>query len=98
MHWTEMHAGHYFHALAHPALRFHENNVKPQCPVCNTTLAGNLNVYKQKLIFELGEDGFSAMELMSLKSAKHRNLAEKVKTWQTEINERQNNIDNLSGS
>ena len=38
------------------ALRFHEDNVRPQCEYCNTFLRGNTEVFEEKLIQEIGTE------------------------------------------
>lgn len=49
-HYTELQAGHYIHGK----LDFDERNIHPQCVRCNHFLSGNLGVYGERLIAELG--------------------------------------------
>lgn len=47
-HWTFMQCGHY-EKRGNTQIRWDFRNVKPQCPTCNETKHGNLEVYTQRL-------------------------------------------------
>lgn len=49
-HQGKWNAGHYLSTGARPELRFDENNVHKQCEPCNTSLGGNLILYRLELI------------------------------------------------
>ena len=55
--WNELQAGHYIHGK----LDFDERNIHPQCTRCNHFLSGNLGVYGERLIEELGIDEVKKM-------------------------------------
>lgn len=51
-----MHAGHYYSAGHHSAVRWDEDNVWGQCSHCNTFLHGNLVGYQTRIIERLGKE------------------------------------------
>ena len=51
-------AGHFYHGV----LDFDEENIHCQCIVCNKWKSGNLAVYSVKLLNELGEERFKALD------------------------------------
>ena len=53
-HQGQMHAGHYLSTGARPELRFDERNIHKQCQPCNTSLSGNLILYRAGLIERCG--------------------------------------------
>jgi hypothetical protein len=67
------HAGHYFAAGSHSALRFDEMNVNGQCIGCNTYKHGNLIYYRRGLVNRYGE---LAVEELERKAIENR-----VKKW-----------------
>lgn len=56
--WKEMQAGH-FVSRSHNSLRFSEINVRCQDAACNIFKYGNMPIFAQKLLAELGEKGFN---------------------------------------
>ena len=63
-------AGHFWHGV----LDFDEENIKCQCVRCNKWLSGNLAVYGAKLLNEIGEERFKALDIrhtMAMKGEKH---------------------------
>ncbi len=57
-----MHAGHFFSAGHHAAVRFDERNVNKQCLRCNNFLHGNLLPYRDNLIKKIGQKSFNDLE------------------------------------
>ena len=49
--WTDMDLGHYIHLNA---LDFEPDNLRPQCKQCNKWKSGNLDIYGERLIKEIG--------------------------------------------
>lgn len=49
-------AGHYRPAGINTALRFHEQNCNGQCERCNTSLSGNVLMYRDGLIRKIGAE------------------------------------------
>jgi hypothetical protein len=47
---------------ARPELRFDENNVHRQCEPCNTSLGGNLILYRLELIRRIGQTEVDRLE------------------------------------
>jgi len=54
MHKGKWNAGHYLSTGARPELRFEPLNVHKQCEPCNTSLSGNLVLFRQELIRRIG--------------------------------------------
>lgn len=59
-HYKLMDAGHYM-SRSKRATRWHEDNVKPQCKLCNQIKDGNLQVYAKKL----GVDNSRYLKILS---------------------------------
>jgi hypothetical protein len=53
-HWKQLHAGHFVTRTA-KAVKFDEQNVKPQCPNCNAFQGGMSWAFGQRLDEEYGE-------------------------------------------
>ena len=51
---SDCQAGHYYSQGGFPALRFTEDNVRPQCYRCNVHLNGNTQIFRENLIEEIG--------------------------------------------
>ena len=59
-HYKETHAWHYWH----DRLDFEEDNLKPQCPYCNTYNADKaMAVYGAKLVEKLGLERFKELRI-----------------------------------
>ena len=71
-HYKELHCGHYIHNR----LDYEENNLRPQCPSCNKWKHGNLGIYGEKLIKEIGQETVEKMRLYSYKKGNNYNRAE----------------------
>jgi hypothetical protein len=63
---SEIEAGHY-KSRRYINTRWDEMNVKPQCIMCNRTLRGNVNVFRNKLIEEYGLDAVVDLEARAKK-------------------------------
>lgn len=95
MQYTDAHAGHYYHTQAHPAVCTDIRNVRVQCYHCNINLAGNLAVYRQKLIEELGEDEFADLTQKAKASINKRTrheLQEEILTMQELIRSKESKL------
>lgn len=57
-----MQNGHFW-SRSNLSVRWDEDNCRPQCSGCNVFKHGNYIVYTQKMMQELGEDLFEALEL-----------------------------------
>lgn len=64
----KVHAGHLFGTRNYNWLRFDEDNVRPECPGCNTFNHEHLIWYSESLRKELGLTGFNEL----LKKARNR--------------------------
>lgn len=53
-HQGQYHAGHYMSRGAHPELAYEPLNCHKQCSPCNTHLSGNIALYRQSLVREIG--------------------------------------------
>ena len=53
-HTGQYHAGHYMSRGARPELAYEPLNCHKQCSPCNTHLSGNLSLYRQSLVREIG--------------------------------------------
>jgi hypothetical protein len=58
----QMQNGHFW-SRSNLSVRWDEDNCRPQCSGCNVFKHGNYIVYTQKMMQELGEDLFEALEL-----------------------------------
>ncbi len=59
-HIKEIQAGH-FQSRKHTATRWHENNVRPQCPRCNLFSQGEQYLFGVKLQAEIGDYMFDEL-------------------------------------
>lgn len=68
-HWKDMDAGHFEHggSSSLSLLDFHEDNLRPQCTRCNQYLSGNMAVYKDKLVKEIGIEGVNNIKALKQK-------------------------------
>lgn len=60
-HWKKMHAGHFL-SRYYKSARWDEDNVKPQCFICNIYKKGDAVKFRQHLIEEIGEARVLAVE------------------------------------
>jgi len=68
---SNCHAGHWLPQGGYSGMVFVENNVRPQCYVCNVRYSGNTPVFEQKLREEIGDAEVDAMYLDRRQSGKH---------------------------
>ncbi len=57
----EMHAGHFISRVWR-GTRWDLRNIRPQCPKCNTFEEGRHEVFKERLIEEIGEEAVKELE------------------------------------
>ena len=69
---TQMDCGHYIHGR----LDYELNNLKPQCKRCNKWLRGNIGVYGERLIKEIGPEEVEKMRLYSFKKGNNYTITE----------------------
>ena len=86
MHWKEAQHGHFF-TRARYSTRWDDDNSRVQDYRCNVALGGNYIIYTRKMLAELGEDRFAALELKSNTIAKvpTSDLVEKISYYKTEV-------------
>ena len=72
---TQMDCGHYIHNR----LDYELNNLKPQCKRCNKLLHGNLAIYGERLIEEIGIEEVKKMRLYSFKKGNNYTRTEVLK-------------------
>jgi len=60
-HWKKLHAGHFL-SRYYKSARWDEDNVKPQCFICNIYKKGDAVKFRQNLIKEIGEKRVKAVE------------------------------------
>lgn len=65
----EIDASHFI-SVKHQSTRFHLDNLRSCCQDCNRFQYGNLKVFRQHLVEEIGESAVEELELLS-KQAKH---------------------------
>ena len=84
--WKEMQCGHFFTRGRYPT-RWDEINLRPQNYRCNIALSGNYIVFTRKMLAELGEEAFEALERKSLSSQKTSTpeLREMITHYTTEV-------------
>jgi hypothetical protein len=63
--WESMQCGH-FVSRSQLWTRFDENNARPQCSTCNVTKRGNLEVYEDRLVGEIGEEKVDRLKQTNL--------------------------------
>ena len=62
-HWKKLHCSHYL-SRYYKAARWHEDNVRPACFMCNIYKKGDLVVFRRNLINEIGEERVNAVEAL----------------------------------
>ena len=86
MHWKEAQHGHFF-TRARYSTRWDDDNSRVQDYRCNVALGGNYIIYTRKMLAELGEKRFNALELKSntLIKVPTSELIEKIAYYKTEV-------------
>lgn len=62
-HWKKLHNGHYL-SRYYKAARWHKDNCRPQCMMCNLWKRGDPIKFRQNLITEIGEERVNAVEAL----------------------------------
>lgn len=62
-HWKKMHCGHYL-SRYYKAARWHEDNARIQCMMCNLWKRGDPITFRQNLVSEIGEARVLAVEAL----------------------------------
>lgn len=65
--WKELDCGHWIRRQ-HEAVRWNENNARPQCYDCNRMKNGMSFVFEQELREEIGDDSVDELQVLSLKT------------------------------
>ena len=83
----EMQAAHFI-SRTHSSTRFDPINVRPSCFRCNIWLNGNMPIFAQKLLKELGEKGFNDLikEGKEIKQWSIQTLQELIRHYEERIN------------
>lgn len=68
-----LHGGHFFKKQIFSGMIFNEVSTRCQCDYCNVGLDGNIKVFEQKLIAELGIEKFIVLE--------NESITTKFKRW-----------------
>lgn len=69
-HWTEMDGGHFI-SRRHMSTRLMEENIHPQCKMCNGYLKGNLTSYTLYMIDRYGRKFIDELELLKQSTKKY---------------------------
>lgn len=71
--WKKYHAGHYWKAdkrSGHQSVRFHLDNIRPQCSQCNTFRGGMMAEFAFNLVNDIGEQKFMDLGILAKKPKK----------------------------
>jgi hypothetical protein len=74
---SKIHLGHCF-SRKDLLVRYNEDNVRPQCYRCNIVLRGNLEIFKDKLKEEIGNENFNRLDKKKLMIYKKKGFSQ---TW-----------------
>lgn len=91
--WQEVDAGHFIRR-AHSAVRYHEDNVKPQCVECNRSRGGMEESFEEHLRDDLGDEAVDNLLKLGV-SEKHfieDEYREQISKYKAEIKKRGVNI------
>lgn len=75
--WKSMQCGH-FVTRSQLWTRFDKDNARPQCPTCNVTKRGNLEVYENRLIAEIGKGRVGKLKQTNLNFKMDKSYLEAV--------------------
>lgn len=83
--------GHYYSQGGFKALQFNEDNVRVQCYRCNISLNGNTQIFRERLIAEIGESRVKELDHHRHDEARwtRSELLEKIEDYKTKIKELQ---------
>ncbi len=86
---SNCHAGHCFSKKAYSGIKFHYDNLRPQCFDCNVNLNGNEEVFKKRLREELGEERYNDLlsERHSMYKLTRSELRELIQVRKQELKE-----------
>lgn len=76
-HWTKIQNGHYM-SRRYYSTRFSEDNCRPQCVACNIFEHGNILLYRENLIREIGEERVESVQFRA------RNDTKRWSAWELE--------------
>jgi len=65
------HCSHLFREDLFASVRFHHNNLRPACNYCNINLHGNLAIYTEKLIDEIGLEEYERLCFLKNQTKKY---------------------------
>ncbi len=74
VHCKQLHMGHFLNTYRYAAVRYEEDNIRPQCLNCNVMKHGNLDVFERNLRAELGEKRFEALKFRARPTRKFTDL------------------------
>jgi len=85
--------GHYYSKKGYPALYFNEDNNRPQCFHCNISLSGNTQIFRERLIIEIGLERINKMDSHRHDTIKwnRSDLIEKTEYYKHKITSYENN-------
>lgn len=88
-HWKKIHAGHFI-SRYYKETRWNENNVRPQCFMCNIYKKGDTVKFRINLIQEIGENEVVKMEKESARLTKRGSkerewLENKIEHYKNEL-------------
>jgi len=63
--YNTAHASHFYSGGHYAGLRFNEDNVHASCVRCNTFLHGNLNEYRKRLVYRIGQERLEKLDLLA---------------------------------
>lgn len=55
------HCGHYYKENQTSSVRFHHDNLRGQCSVCNKEQHGQMGIFKRNLILQIGQERFDEL-------------------------------------
>lgn len=84
--WKVVHNGH-FKSRQFDGTRFDFDNMRPQCEVCNITLHGNIEKYREKLIKEIGEERVDNLNLKKSRKISTSELKEMLEDLKAQYKE-----------
>lgn len=89
----QFHCGHYLTRGARPEHRFNHDNTRKQCSRCNNFLSGNVAVFRENLIKEIG---LTRVEAMECDHAAKKYTIEDLKEIKRKYLEKCRSIENLN--
>lgn len=89
--WYNLQCGHFI-SRKYFGTRWDENNARPQCKKCNCFLNGNLNIFSEKLLNEIGKKEYELLFEKSHKIAKitAKDMGKLVNVYNNRVNVNKN--------